>query len=86
MDRFVTNDQIANWFAYHPPKDDTIAYAHDRVRTEFRSLALSMNDVIPESPDKTVALRAIREAMYHCNAAIACAGSTGIADGGPSSS
>jgi hypothetical protein len=40
---------------------------------EFGALAASMNDLLPEGPDKTVALRAIRDASMQANAVIACA-------------
>lgn len=73
MPKFVTDDQITNWFAYHPPSSQEIIAAHERVRAEYGALAHNMNDLLPEGPDKTVALRAIRDAAMHANAAIACA-------------
>jgi hypothetical protein len=71
VQRFTTDAQLDNWFAYHRPTGDTIA-AHERVRVEFRALAATLQELIPECPGKTVAFRAVREAMFAANAAIAC--------------
>lgn len=73
MSKFLSDEQVANWFAYHPPSTSAIKDGHERVRAEFGALAASMNNLLPEGPDKTVALRAIRDAAMHANAAIACA-------------
>lgn len=73
MAKFITDEQLKNWHGYHPPSDPSIVEAHERVRAEFLALATSMNGLLPEGPDKTVALRAIRDAAMQCNAAIACA-------------
>lgn len=73
MSTFLSDDQVANWFAYHPPTTAAIRDAHERVRAEYGALAASMNSLLPEGPDKTVALRAIRDAAMQANAAIACA-------------
>lgn len=70
-DKFVSDETLASWFAYHPPSSPTIATAHERVRALFGDLARELNALLPECPDKTVALRAVREAMYHANACIA---------------
>jgi hypothetical protein len=71
MPQFTSDAQLDNWFAYHRPTGDAIA-AHERVRVEFRALAATLQELIPECPDKTVALRAVRQAMFAANAAIAC--------------
>lgn len=71
MTKFISDEQIDSWFAYHPPSTPQIAAAHEEVRAEFGMLATYLNDLLPECPDKTVALRAVREAMYHANACIA---------------
>lgn len=73
MPKFTSDDALMGWFSYHPPATPDIAKAHERVRALFGSLALELNDLLPEGPDKTVALRAIHEAMYHANACIAVA-------------
>lgn len=76
MPKFLSDDTLTNWFAYHPPTTPDIVAAHERVRAEYGALAQSMNSLLPEGPDKTVAIRAIRDAAMQANAAIACAQQT----------
>lgn len=73
MPKFVTDETLQGWFAYHKPETQLIADVHDEIRKSCHVLAVFFNDVLPEGPDKTVALRAVREAMYHANACIAVA-------------
>lgn len=72
MTKFLSDEQVADWFAYHPPSTSAIKEAHERVRAEYGALAASMNNLLPDGPDKTVALRAIRDAAMQANAVIAC--------------
>ncbi|MEV0382880.1 hypothetical protein [Nonomuraea sp. NPDC050643] len=72
MPKFVTDDQLDEWFCYHPPSDQAIANAHEMVRAACRELAGFLSDLLPECPDKTVTLRAVRHVMYEANATIAC--------------
>ena len=73
MSKFITDEALENWHAHHPPASQEIIDAHQRVRAEFLALSKSMNGLLPEGPDKTVALRAIRDTAMQCNAVIACA-------------
>lgn len=73
MPKFTTDEQLDDWFAHHPPSDPSIVDAHETVRAECRRLAQVLSDLLPEGPDKTVALRAIRTVMYEANACIAVA-------------
>lgn len=70
--RFVPSWQIDNWFTYHPPTDPQIE-CYARIRDEAREFAHMLNRVIPEGPDKTVALRSLRTTVMLANSAIACA-------------
>lgn len=72
MQRFVTDDQLDNWAAHHPPSSPAIIDGHERIRGAAREFMALVQDVVPECPDKTVALRAIRDAMMQANAALAC--------------
>lgn len=69
----ITDDELTDWFAHHPPANPDIVEAHQKIRAEYAALAVSMNRLLPEGPDKKIALRSIREAMYHANACIAIA-------------
>jgi hypothetical protein len=71
MTKFTPEAQLDEWFGYHPPSSPEIARAHETVRAECRRLAQVLSDLLPECPDKTVALRAVRAVMYEANACIA---------------
>lgn len=71
MPKFTTEAQLNEWFAHHPPSSDVIVAAHELVRTKCRDLAQVLSDLLPECPDKTVALRAVRTVMHEANACIA---------------
>lgn len=71
MVKFTSDDKLANWFRHHPPSSETIVNAHEKIRAEFLELAVSMNRLLPECPDKTVALRAIYDAAMKANSVVA---------------
>lgn len=71
MTKFTSEAQLDEWFAHHPPSDPSIAQAHQDVRARCRELAGFLSDLLPECPDKTVALRAVRTVMLEANACIA---------------
>lgn len=64
--------QIEQWFRYHPPTDEQIE-CYSRIREEAREFAHTLNSVLPEGPDKTVAIRSLRETVMLANSALACA-------------
>jgi hypothetical protein len=69
----MTTEQIENWFTYHPPtRDDQVVY--EKLRSFARAFATAINDLCPESADKTAAIRKVREAVMTANAAVACKG------------
>lgn len=72
MPNFTSDAQLDSWFAYHSPGNPEVGEALKQIRTACRELAALFQSVIPECPDKTVALRAVREAMWAGNAAVAC--------------
>ena len=64
--------EIENWFTHHPPNPQQ-KRAYELIREKAKELAHCINTlVIMESPDKTAALRKLREAVMTANAAIAC--------------
>lgn len=71
MSKFMSDEKLANWFAYHLPTSAKVAEAHQIIRTRYQALALEMNGLLPEGPDKTSALRAIYDAMMKANSVIA---------------
>jgi hypothetical protein len=64
---------IENWFTYHAPSPDQLV-AYEKLRSSAKDFAKAINDLVPDSPDKTAAIRKVREAVMTANAAIACGG------------
>lgn len=69
----ILADTIDNWFTYHPPTSDQ-QVAYEKLRGAARDFANTVNELVPDSADKTAAMRKIREAVMTANAAIACGG------------
>jgi len=69
----MTKEQLDNWFSYHAPNSDQLV-AYEKLRNAAKDFANAINDLAPESADKTAAIRKVREATMTANAAIACGG------------
>jgi hypothetical protein len=69
----MTNEQLDNWFTYHAPSSDNLA-SYQILREEARYFAGKINELVPESADKTASIRKLRECVMTANAAIACGG------------
>lgn len=69
--RWVSNETIDNWTAYHPPTGGKVRL-HEAIRHQFNETLMWLNNVLPEGPDKTNALQACRHAMNAANTAVAC--------------
>jgi len=64
-------EELANWFAYHPPSTDDVVKAHEWVRSTIGSVAQELNATLPEGREKAMALRALDDACMYANASIA---------------
>ena len=64
---------IKNWFIYHAPTSDQLV-AYEKLRNAAKDFANAINEIVPDSADKTAAIRKVREAVMTANAAIACGG------------
>lgn len=73
MAKFYSDAEVGKWFAYHAPTNGEIVAAHEVIRDNFRTLALKLNNLLPEGPDKSRTLQALRESMYQANACVAVA-------------
>jgi hypothetical protein len=69
----MSSEQLDNWFTYHAPSSDDLV-AYERLRNSAKEFAKAINDLCPESADKTTAIRKVREATMTANASIACKG------------
>lgn len=69
----TTQEKLDNWFTYHPPADgEHVRYA--KLRAAGKAFAETIVALCPESADRTVAIRHIRDAVHNANASIACKG------------
>lgn len=67
------DDALQNWFTYHKPTDEDID-KYLRIRSSALAFARAIMEECPNGPDKTVAIRAVRESVMWANASIACCG------------
>lgn len=64
-------DQIEKNFKYHAPKDKGAVLAHETVRNECRHLASTLDGLLPNSREKSLAMTKLEEVMMWANASIA---------------
>lgn len=70
----ISDEQVADIFDYHPWTDEQVA-AGKEVRAALGKAYQAVIRFAPPSPDRTVALRKIREARMDANSAITHNGS-----------
>lgn len=63
-------DAIERLFTYHKPTDEQ-AHQYLRIRNAAKNLVRCIDEECPPGPDRTAAVRKIREAVMTANAAIA---------------
>lgn len=66
---YATDEQIADIMAYHPWDADKIKKGQ-AVRDVLGAALKVIIEVVPPSPDRSVAIRKIRDARMDCNSAI----------------
>lgn len=69
--KFITDDEIRNRVAHHPPTSDEIIDAHEQIRNGYGDLAIEMNNLLPEGPLKTRAINALLDGMHMANHCVA---------------
>lgn len=67
----TSNEEIVERFRYHPADTRERVEAHENVRADITLTAMRLNDRLPESREKSLALTALQEAAMWANAAIA---------------
>ena len=67
----IAQSILDNWFTYHAPSPEQLV-AYEKLRSDARIFANTINELVPDGPDKTVAIRKLRECTMTANAAIAC--------------
>jgi hypothetical protein len=67
----MQHSDIENRFAYHPPTTEQRKSDHETVREMCKSLAHSLNALLPEGREKSLAVTHLEDAMMWANAALA---------------
>ncbi len=70
-DRYVTDEDLQNRFGYHKANEKTIPM-HQSVRGMFLDIAETLNELLPEGREKSLAFTALQEAAMWSNASVAC--------------
>ena len=63
-------DDLTNRFTYHAPKSDQPA-KYEEIRNEARLFAITIDDLCPDSQEKSLAVTKLEEAVFWANASIA---------------
>lgn len=66
-------DALENLFTYHAPTEHQVE-AYNAIRLQGLALARTIERTCPPSPDRTDAIRKVREAVMTANASIATGG------------
>jgi hypothetical protein len=64
------SEEVANRFRFHPATPDT-GQVHDAVRLHHGDLAEWIEENVPDSRERSLALTSLQESMMWCNAAVA---------------
>lgn len=72
----IPGPSIEDLFTYHSPTADQPKRYED-LRHAARHLAYAIDNLCPDGPDKTAAIRKLREAVMTANASIALEGCVG---------
>lgn len=67
----MEQSKIENSFTYHAPKDDQPA-RYLSLRSDAYVLAESINNLCPDSREKSIAITKLEEAVMWANKSIAC--------------
>ena len=67
------SEVIENWFTYHAPSSDDLV-SYEKLRSSAKEFVKAINELCPDSADKSAAIRLVREATMTANASIACKG------------
>lgn len=67
----ATSADIDNRFSYHPATTDETKAKHEQVRELCKSLADELDEMLPPSREKSLAITKLEEAMFWANAGIA---------------
>lgn len=66
----MEENELSVRFTYHPPKGDQ-AFRYEKLRFNGRNLADMINELVPESREKSLAMTNLEQAVMWANAGIA---------------
>jgi hypothetical protein len=66
----MPNLDLDNIFTYHAPKNDQ-PFRYTAIRDKAKELALLIQQMVPDSRERSVALTSLQQAIMWANAAIA---------------
>lgn len=66
------HDLVDRLLDLHPPINDEVGARMDTVRAAFKAAGHLVVDLIPRTPDRTIAIRAIHHACMDSIASLAC--------------
>jgi hypothetical protein len=67
----ISQSDVNNWFTYHAPTPEQLV-AYNDIRQAAKIYAETVNKHVPDSADKTAAMRKIRDSVMAANLAVAC--------------
>lgn len=67
----ATFADIENRFSFHPANNDVTKAKHEQVRELHKSVAHQLDELLPLSREKSLAITNLEQAMFWANAAIA---------------
>lgn len=66
----MDKNELKNRFMYHSPKTEQMA-KYQKIRNHALNFALLINEMCPESREKSLAITHLEDAVYCANASIA---------------
>ena len=67
----MEQEELETRFTYHPPKSDLQKQQYEDIRGAALGIAEWLNNVLPESREKSLAIRRLEEVVFWANAALA---------------
>ena len=67
----ISLEDIQKRFKFHPAKDTETQQKHEEVRSRCKSLAIVLNNIVPDGREKALVMTKLEEVMMWANAGIA---------------
>lgn len=66
----IDSEDLANRFTYHPPVEEDVK-KYEMIRAIGLSFATVLNEMVPDSQEKALALTKLEEVVFWSNAGVA---------------